>query len=84
MKLWVPETTKPPSGGSENARMLLERLERAKDSNPRLQPWQGCALPLSYARARAEILPAFNHFTTSTWHGASSTRRSVVLPIRRL
>ena len=20
------------------------------DSNPRLQPWQGCALPLSYAR----------------------------------
>ena len=25
-------------------------LERAKDLNPRLQPWQGCALPLSYAR----------------------------------
>ena len=21
-----------------------------RDSNPRLQPWQGCALPLSYAR----------------------------------
>ena len=23
-----------------------------RDSNPRLQPWQGCALPLSYARIR--------------------------------
>ena len=22
-----------------------------RDSNPRLQPWQGCALPLSYARS---------------------------------
>src|SRR4051794_24858341 len=25
-----------------------------RDSNPRPQPWQGCALPLSYARSRAE------------------------------
>src|SRR5262249_25556774 len=25
-----------------------------RDSNPRPQPWQGCALPLSYARAPAE------------------------------
>src|SRR4028119_365026 len=24
-----------------------------RDSNPRPQPWQGCALPLSYARAPA-------------------------------
>ncbi len=23
-----------------------------RDSNPRLQPWQGCALPLSYARSK--------------------------------
>ena len=25
-----------------------------RDSNPRPQPWQGCALPLSYARIRPE------------------------------
>ena len=28
----------------------LEVLERVKDLNPRPQPWQGCALPLSYTR----------------------------------
>ena len=32
-----------------------------RDSNPRPQPWQGCALPLSYARApaRARVLSGF-------------------------
>src|SRR4051812_15950033 len=25
-----------------------------RDSNPRPQPWQGCALPLSYARSELE------------------------------
>ena len=28
----------------------MKILERAKGFEPRLQPWQGCALPLSYAR----------------------------------
>ena len=32
-----------------------------RDSNPRLQPWQGCALPLSYAR----IKPFLAHSTLS-------------------
>ena len=27
-----------------------EPVERVKDSNPRLRPWQGSALPLSYTR----------------------------------
>lgn len=27
-----------------------------RDSNPRLQPWQGCALPLSYARIKYDYL----------------------------
>ncbi len=27
-----------------------------RDSNPRLQPWQGCALPLSYARRKRNYL----------------------------
>ena len=27
------------------------------DSNPRPQPWQGCALPLSYARRSLMLLP---------------------------
>ncbi|CCD03582.1 protein of unknown function (plasmid) [Azospirillum baldaniorum] len=26
-----------------------------RDSNPRPQPWQGCALPLSYARNVARV-----------------------------
>ncbi len=26
-----------------------------RDSNSRLQPWQGCALPLSYARIRCDV-----------------------------
>ena len=32
-----------------------------RDSNPRLQPWQGCALPLSYARSK----PFLTHSTLS-------------------
>src|SRR5436305_84231 len=28
------------------------------DSNPRPQPWQGCALPLSYTRVRGPVVPA--------------------------
>ena len=28
-----------------------------RDSNPRPQPWQGCALPLSYARASSPLRP---------------------------
>ena len=35
---------------------LLKEWSGRWDSNPRLQPWQGCALPLSYAR----ILPPRN------------------------
>ena len=41
----------------ENARRKLWRARTGDwsgrwDSNPRPQPWQGCALPLSYARLR--------------------------------
>jgi hypothetical protein len=31
----------------------LENWSGRRDSNPRPQPWQGCALPLSYARSGA-------------------------------
>src|SRR5262250_664398 len=31
--------------------MRVEIWSGRRDSNPRPQPWQGCALPLSYARA---------------------------------
>ena len=27
-----------------------------RDLNPRLQPWQGCTLPLSYSRSNKNIL----------------------------
>jgi hypothetical protein len=30
--------------------LLLKKLSGQRDSNARHQPWQGCALPLSYAR----------------------------------
>src|SRR5690348_12876179 len=32
---------------------IPENWSGRRDSNPRPQPWQGCALPLSYARAPA-------------------------------
>ena len=38
----------------------------------------------SHWRLIANLQTRVHHFTTSTWHGASSTSRSVVLPIRRL
>ncbi len=39
---------------------VLEKIEAIqwsgrRDSNPRLQPWQGCALPLSYARLKLQL-----------------------------
>ena len=30
-----------------------------RDLNPRLQPWQGCTLPLSYSRKRVEAASRF-------------------------
>jgi hypothetical protein len=46
----------------------LKSWSGRRDSNPRPQPWQGCALPLSYARApsapgrdRARFLGGFPH-----------------------
>ncbi len=35
----------------DNVSKSLENWSGRWDSNPRPQPWQGCALPLSYARA---------------------------------
>ncbi len=40
-----------------NCGIYLEIWSGRRDSNPRPQPWQGCALPLSYARS-ALVLPA--------------------------
>ena len=33
----------------------FERWSGRRDSNPRPQPWQGCALPLSYTRIRKRV-----------------------------
>ena len=48
------EPTMVPNAPKESN--LLKEWSGRWDSNPRLQPWQGCALPLSYAR----ILPPRN------------------------
>ena len=39
-------------GKTHNKKYILAHvlLSGQRDSNARLQPWQGCALPLSYAR----------------------------------
>ena len=36
-----------------------------RDSNPRPQPWQGCALPLSYTRIRAGSTPTMGAYGAS-------------------
>src|SRR3954452_14507379 len=44
----MPENAKAPENrGFGN----FENWSGRRDSNPRPQPWQGCALPLSYARS---------------------------------
>src|SRR5690606_28557214 len=40
-----------PNGQPLNRRKSLRNWSGRRDSNSRPQPWQGCALPLSYARA---------------------------------
>src|SRR5437870_5810719 len=44
----------PPyeSNGASRTPMSRHRWSGKRDSNPRPQPWQGCALPLSYTRIR--------------------------------
>ena len=38
-------------GGKEIISLIIKNLRSGqRDSNARHQPWQGCALPLSYAR----------------------------------
>jgi hypothetical protein len=36
------------------SRAFLVRWSGRRDSNPRLQPWQGCTLPLSYSRTEPD------------------------------
>ena len=40
-----------PSGWSATKTLEGSNWSGRRDSNPRPQPWQGCALPLSYARS---------------------------------
>ena len=53
----VLQTSALPLGDGANIKksaygMLISHLNWSgkRDSNPRLQPWQGCTLPLSYSR----------------------------------
>ena len=49
----VPTTMRASAstGGWQSTRKALETWSGRRDSNPRPRPWQGRALPLSYARA---------------------------------
>ena len=42
--------------------LVYEDLSGQRDSNARHQPWQGCALPLSYARSTKLILVLLRYF----------------------
>src|ERR1700733_6648683 len=44
------EARNGPGGPSEAIDFIDEIWSGRRDSNPRPQPWQGCALPLSYTR----------------------------------
>jgi hypothetical protein len=64
--------------GNPNLR-ISDHWSGRRDSNPRPQPWQGCALPLSYTRVR---IPA----ATYERAGPSSTyakRKEALQPSRR-
>ena len=56
-----------------------------RDLNPRLQPWQGCTLPLSYARVESKVcemrrvpvkinLPGTRKSLAPTWHRGTPLR----------
>src|SRR3954463_2208320 len=72
--------------GTENGWIRTDWSGR-RDSNPRPQPWQGCALPLSYTRIRegyggfsagecyAKTLVALQRPSLSRETGAGDTRR---------
>ena len=49
--------TTPPRLTAPGPELISRVWSGRWDSNPRLQPWQGCALPLSYARAPAPVAP---------------------------
>ena len=51
-------------GPRENPTKGRQKWSGRWDSNPRLQPWQGCALPLSYARVLERDRFKLNQFET--------------------
>ena len=55
--VWGGEATNRPEGPLEVIDFLKKNWSGRRDSNPRPQPWQGCALPLSYTRIRAASPP---------------------------
>jgi hypothetical protein len=50
----APRQQKGPDIPSPRHSKFKENWSGRRDSNPRPQPWQGCALPLSYTRSRGE------------------------------
>ena len=76
-----------PLAGARNAKsfgIFNLRWSGKRDSNPRLQPWQGCTLPLSYSRSvvalhiskaeKIRSMPSFNCQATLAGDGRSRVR----------
>ena len=54
--LTMVKREEPPFGGSCLVPCFcLRNWSGRRDSNPRPQPWQGCALPLSYTRSSSKV-----------------------------
>ncbi len=72
---WRIEARNLPSDSKEQ----VENWSGKRDLNPRPQPWQGCALPLSYSRSRLRrILRGWEAVKASPLYPTSKALRNNV------
>src|SRR4029077_2017708 len=56
-RAWRPSHGRLPAAGSLEA--ATEPVSGRRGSNPQLQPWEGCTLPLSYSRSDLILFGVF-------------------------
>ena len=85
-RTWRVRRQREPSGTRRAHRSHVKNWSGKRDSNPRLRPWQGRTLPLSYSRPRTTKVPqrsvAFNLDTPG--RGSRSTSPTENSPSRAL
>jgi hypothetical protein len=65
--------------GKKFERCFLSNWSGKRDSNSRPQPWQGCALPLSYSRLKFDCYTIFVSAKHVEMNGARVLRRAAIL-----